>query len=73
MPTAPHWPAPSPAAPDAEDVTEVGPETTTVACDGGGLLGHPMTYYTFGGSGTVVCGYCGRTFVRRGGAAAGDH
>lgn len=37
----------------------------TVACDGGGgALGHPLVYLTLGEDGEVVCGYCGRRFVR---------
>lgn len=45
------------------------PETITVpagsdrvACDGGGALGHPRVYYTFGDADEVVCGYCDRLF-----------
>lgn len=44
-------------------VVEAGQET--VGCDGGGgALGHPMVYYTFGTQTEVVCGYCGRRFVK---------
>lgn len=44
----------------------VDPDTETVGCDGGGgALGHPVVYYTFGTADRVVCGYCSRTFVRR--------
>lgn len=47
-----------------EEVIEV--TTDRVACDGGGgPLGHPMVFLTLGEAGQVVCGYCGRRFVRR--------
>lgn len=37
-----------------------------VSCDGGGgPLGHPKVYMTLGDDGVAVCGYCGRTFVRK--------
>ena len=43
----------------------VDPETDSVACDGGGgALGHPIVYYTFGSHEAIDCGYCGRRFVR---------
>jgi len=43
-------------------VVEAG--TETVGCDGGGgALGHPMVYYTFGTKKQIDCGYCGRRFV----------
>ena len=48
------------------EIITVDPETESVACDGGGgALGHPIVYYTFGTQDAVVCGYCGRQFVRR--------
>ncbi len=35
-----------------------------VSCDGGGgVLGHPKTFYTIGDEGSVTCGYCGKVFV----------
>lgn len=41
-----------------------------VACDGGGgALGHPMVYYEMGDDEFVVCGYCGRKYILRGGKA----
>lgn len=37
-----------------------------VACDGGGgALGHPRVYLTIGEDGRVVCGYCGRIYVKK--------
>ena len=39
-----------------------------VSCDGGGgVLGHPLVWMEMGGDGEVVCKYCDRRFVLRGG------
>ena len=53
---------------DAPEIIEVDEDVVTVRCDGGGgALGHPLVYYTFGPGQTVVqCGYCDRRFIRRG-------
>lgn len=37
--------------------------TKRVACDGGGVLGHPLVYLDMGGENFVECGYCDRRFV----------
>ncbi len=38
----------------------------TVACNGGGgALGHPLTYYTFGDKKQIDCRYCGQVFVKK--------
>jgi len=37
--------------------------TRRVACDGGGVLGHPLVYLDMGGADFVECGYCDRRFV----------
>ena len=37
--------------------------TKRVACDGGGVLGHPLVYLDMGGETFVECGYCDRRFV----------
>ena len=52
---------------DAPETIEVDEDVVTVSCDGGGgALGHPLVYYTFGpGQTAVECGYCGRRFVKR--------
>ena len=34
-----------------------------VACDGGGVLGHPLVYMDMGEDDHVECGYCDRRFV----------
>ena len=45
--------------------------TNRVACDGGGgPLGHPRVYLTIGEDGKVVCGYCGRVYVKKDPATA---
>ena len=37
--------------------------TTTIGCDGGGVLGHPTVYLKIGDAGEVICPYCSRQFV----------
>lgn len=38
------------------------------SCDGGGgALGHPMVWMEMGADGEVVCKYCDKRFVQRGG------
>jgi len=39
-----------------------------VSCDGGGgALGHPLVWMEMGAQGEVVCKYCDKRFVLRGG------
>ncbi|HEY5238917.1 MAG TPA: zinc-finger domain-containing protein [Rhizomicrobium sp.] len=45
-------------------------DSTRVACDGGGALGHPRVYLEMGDERFVDCGYCDRRFVLRDGAHA---
>lgn len=47
---------------------EITVSTKRVACDGGGVLGHPLVYLDMGGDDFVECGYCDRRFV-----LAADH
>ena len=50
----------------ADDVIEVDPKTETICCDGGeDGLGHPAVYYTFNNQNKIVCGYCGKVFIRK--------
>lgn len=42
---------------------EITVTTKRVACDGGGVLGHPLVYLDMGGEDFVECGYCDRRFV----------
>jgi uncharacterized Zn-finger protein len=52
-------------APEAPETVEV--DTTTVRCDGGGALGHPMVYLNMGEKTWVECPYCDRKFALKGG------
>ncbi|MDC0216521.1 zinc-finger domain-containing protein [Pelagibacteraceae bacterium] len=48
-----------------ENITIVSPETETICCDGGqDGLGHPAVYYSFDNQYKVVCGYCGKIYVK---------
>jgi uncharacterized Zn-finger protein len=38
-------------------------EQATIACDGGGALGHPKVYLSLAEKGRVECPYCDRLFV----------
>ena len=50
----------------ADDIVEVDPKTETISCDGGeDGLGHPAVYYTFNNENKIVCGYCGKMFIRK--------
>lgn len=42
---------------------EITVPTKRVACDGGGVLGHPLVYLEMGEDDFVECGYCDRRFV----------
>jgi uncharacterized Zn-finger protein len=52
---------------------EIFVDAPSVACDGGGVLGHPRVWLAIPASGRVDCPYCGRIFIYRLGAAAGAH
>ncbi len=40
-------------------------EADEVSCNGGGgALGHPMVFYSFGLKRSVRCGYCDRQFIK---------
>ena len=45
-------------------------ETSVVACDGGGALGHPRVALSLDRTGKIDCPYCGRRFVIKAGAKA---
>ena len=48
-----------------DDKEKVASNVETICCDGGqDSLGHPAVYYNFDESNKVVCGYCGKTFIR---------
>lgn len=43
-------------------------EKSRVSCDGGGgALGHPLVWMEMGSDGQVVCKYCDKCFVLKGG------
>ena len=46
-------------------------DAKSVACDGGGVLGHPLVYLAIPASGRTDCPYCGRIFLYCAGAPAG--
>ena len=49
-----------------QDVKKVSLETETICCEGGeDGLGHPAVYYTFNNEDKIVCGYCGKIFIRK--------
>ena len=48
-----------------EEIVKVDADTETICCDGGeDGLGHPAVYYTFNNENKIVCGYCGKIFIR---------
>ncbi len=58
-------------AQDAPEVIEpeiIETDSETVACDGGGALGHPRVWLNTGGKGAVDCPYCDRQYVLKPGA-----
>ena len=57
-------PSQNPVFVDPPEVIAV--DSTRVACDGGGALGHPLVFMEMGDSDFVECGYCDRRFVLRG-------
>ena len=47
------------------DVKKVSLDTETICCDGGeDSLGHPAVYYSFDNQDKVVCGYCGKVYIK---------
>jgi uncharacterized Zn-finger protein len=53
-----------------EPVETVTVDTRTVACDGGGALGHPRVFLSIGGDDAIDCPYCGRRYVLKAGRGA---
>ena len=48
-----------------DDIEKVASNVETISCDGGqDGLGHPAVYYNFNESNEVVCGYCGKIYIR---------
>ena len=50
---------------------EIFVDAPSVACDGGGVLGHPRVWLAIPATGRIECPYCGRIFIYRAGAPAG--
>ncbi len=53
------------------DVVMVG--STYIKCDGGGALGHPVTWLDMGEDTHVICKYCDRVFKLDPNAAPGGY
>jgi len=48
-----------------DDIEKVRPNTETICCDGGqDGLGHPAVYYSFDNSNEIICGYCGKKYIK---------
>ena len=48
-----------------DDKEKVASNVETISCDGGqDGLGHPAVYYNFSESNEVVCGYCGKKYIK---------
>ena len=45
-------------------------DSVTIACDGGGALGHPRVFLNMGDEAQIDCPYCGRQYVLKADAAA---
>ena len=58
-------------AQDTPEVIEI--DSETVACDGGGALGHPKVWLNTRGTGAVDCPYCDHRYVLKPGARSGGH
>ena len=55
---------------DADKAAIILTDDHRVACSGdGGALGHPRVFLEMGSDGEVVCGYCDRHYVLKGGPA----
>ena len=50
---------------DEVKTIKVEANTETICCDGDAdSLGHPTVYFTFDGQNTIVCNYCGKTYIK---------
>ena len=49
-----------------EEIVEVPKDTENICCDGGqDSLGHPAVYYTFNNTNKIICGYCGKKYIKK--------
>ncbi len=46
-------------------VVQIKSDVKEVACDGGGVTGHPLVYLPIGNNQRIVCYYCGKRFEKR--------
>ena len=47
------------------ETIKVGQDIETICCDGGeDSLGHPAVFYTFNNDEKIICGYCGKIYIR---------
>jgi NADH dehydrogenase (ubiquinone) Fe-S protein 6 len=48
-----------------QEIVKVEINIETICCDGGqDGLGHPAVYYNLDETNEVVCGYCGKRYIR---------
>ena len=48
-----------------EEIEKVPANTETICCDGDqDGLGHPAVYYSFDNLDKIVCGYCGKIYIK---------
>ena len=48
-----------------KEIVKVKPSEETICCDGGeDSLGHPAVYYNFDDQEKVICGYCGKIYIK---------
>ena len=48
-----------------QNVIKVSTEIETICCYGGkDGLGHPAVYYSFDNQEKIVCGYCGKIYIK---------
>ena len=50
---------------ETRDLPNISVEEDTICCDGGnGPSGHPSVYLKIGPTGSIICPYCSRRFVK---------
>ena len=48
------------------NIEKVDSSIETICCDGGqDGLGHPAVYYNFDNLKEIICGYCGKKYIRK--------
>ena len=47
------------------NIVKIDSQQESICCDGGqDSLGHPAVYYTFDITNKIVCGYCGKIYIK---------